>query len=172
MLIIPFPLRQSQAITGNHMLSDAIRCSSSHYHSGNHMQSDALRCDHAQRGSAQSDEGCLRIPRKGWYKLEVFDYHPCQGTLAETRAIGGHRGPSGVKSGAIGGNQEQPGREHRCEHRSSEAIRWPSDAIHCHQLQSPCEDRRCEHLDALRVGAQLLDERLEGLGLRDGLTLR
>ena len=137
MLIIPFPLRQSQAITGNHMLSDAIRCSSSHYHSGNHMQSDALRCDHAQRGSAQSDEGCLRIPRKGWYKLEVFDYHPCQGTLAETRAIGGHRGPSGVKSGAIGGNQEQPGREHRCEHRSSEVIRG-------HQMQSTVIS--CNHL--------------------------
>ena len=169
MLIIPFPLRQSQAITGNHMLSDAIRCSSSHYHSGNHMQSDALRCDHAQRGSAQSDEGCLRIPRKGWSEAEKYL------TIILAKALLLKPGPSGAIGGQIGGHRGQSGTARSRAPLRAQVIRGhqrSSDAIHCHQLQSPCEDRRCEHLDAWRVGAQLLDERLEGLGLRDGLTLR
>ena len=130
MLIIPFPLRRSQAITGNHRLSDAIRCSSSHYHSGNHMQSDALRCDHAQRGSAQSDEGCLRIPRKGWYKLEYL-------TIILAKALLLKPGPSGAIGGQIGGHRGQSGTARsRATPLRAQVIRGHQMAIRCNPLSS------------------------------------
>ena len=138
MLIIPFPLRRSQAITGNHRLSDAIRCSSSHYHSGNHMQSDALRCDHAQRGSAQSDEGCLRIPRKGWYKLEYLTIILAKALLLKpgpSGAIGGHRGSNRGPSGAIRNSQVASNAAASTGHqRPSDGHQMQSTVISCNHL--------------------------------------
>ena len=128
------------------------------------MQSHAISCNlmQAQRGSAQSDKGCLSIPRKGWYKLEILTFILAKALVLEPGQSGAIRNSQVAIRSRAPPPRAQVIRGHQINQM----------AISCHPMQSPREDRRCEHLHTWRVGAQLLDERLEGLGLRDGLTLR